>query len=459
MNTYNILVIFAVLYVQIQYDMGRVKTAIIGHRGSGTSTTGGTSIYPENSLYSFKYARDSGIQGIELDAWLTKDNKVIIIHGTDDNGIYNTLSCTDGNENKHIEDMTAEEIQSYHFKEPWLIENENLFDSKSENNIKDRIRFFNLGESIKTQKRKEYLESRRVYLNMQENEQIEHLFKEHILKKNINMKDDENSLASIFQDTKSTHYNSEKINDNMTEEEFIENIACIHCKNLYIHYIQKTNYDLKTKILFFKFLSKFYYAPLLIDVLNLYKKDLSYDIELKGTNEKLGEYVLDILENYKDYKIKISSFNWLLQGNEPEFNNTYNDFRDYPKYNRNKIDQIKAVSNNRLNIPIALLFSDDEPLPNVSDIMQTLNYYNAEWAHFSFKLRKQPLFINCDNSKVDIITEEFIKLLHKNGKKVMIYWGTEDQDEYSDMLYYINMKVDSICPNRIDIAKTALQNS
>ncbi|ETB59433.1 hypothetical protein YYC_02917 [Plasmodium yoelii 17X] len=421
MNTYNILLIFAVLYVQVQYDMGRVKTAIIGHRGSGTSTTGGTSIYPENSLYSFKYARDSGIQGIELDAWLTKDNKVIIIHGTDDNGIYNTLSCTDEDENKLIEEMTAEEIQSYHFKEPWLIANESLFDSKSENSIKDRIRFFNLGESIKTQKRKEYLESRR--------------------------------------DTKSTHYNSEKINENITEEEFIENITCIHCKNLYINYIQKKDYDLQTKILFFKFLSKFYYAPLLIDVLNLYKKDLSYDIELKGTNEKLGEYVLDIVENYKDYKIKISSFNWLLQGNESEFNNTYNDFRDYPKYNRDKIDQIKAVSNNRLNIPVALLFADDEPLPNVSDIMQTLDYYNAEWAHFSFKLKKQPLFINCDNSKVDIITEEFIKLLHKNGKKVMIYWGTEDQDEYSDMLYYINMKVDSICPNRIDIAKSALQNS
>ncbi|KEG03259.1 hypothetical protein YYE_02193 [Plasmodium vinckei vinckei] len=457
MKIYNIFLIFIIICTNQQY-MGRVKTAIVGHRGSGTSTAGGTSIYPENSLYSFKYARDSGIDGVELDVWLTKDNKVIIIHGTDDGRVYDTLSCSDNDENMHIEDMTADEIQACHFKETWLVAKDNLFEQKVETNNKDQIKFFNLEENIKSQKRKKYHQSRRVHKNMQEIDQIEHLFKEDFLKNYTNDKE-ENNLASIFQNVKSTHYNTEKIHDNMTEEEFISNITCNYCKDLYIQHIQEKNYDLRTKILFFKFLSKFYYPPLLIDVLNLYKKDLSYDIELKGTKEKLGEYVLDILENYKDYKIKISSFSWILQGDESEFNDTYNNFRDYPKFNKPPIDQIGPVSNNRLNIPIALLFSDDEPLPNVTDILRTLDYYNAKWAHFSFRLKKQSLFIKCDDKPVDIITEEFIKLLHKNGKKVMIYWGSEDQDDYNDMLYYINMKVDSICPNRIDIAKTALKNA
>ncbi|VTZ66703.1 glycerophosphodiester phosphodiesterase, putative [Plasmodium chabaudi chabaudi] len=458
MNKYNILLVFTVIYVKLHYIMGRVQTAIVGHRGSGTSTAGGTSIYPENSLYSFKYARDSGLDGVELDVWLTKDNKVIIIHGTDEGHIYNTLSCGDGNENVRIEDITAEELQSYHFKEPWLMAKDSLFENRPENDNKGQTRFFNLDENIKSQRRKVYHESRRVHQNMQEIEQIEHLFTEHILKKDT-QEDEEQLLNNIFQNNKSTHYNSEKINNMITEEEFISNITCNHCKNLYIEYIQKKNYNLKTKILFFKFLSKFYYPPLLTDVLNLYKKDLSYDIELKGTKEDLGKFVLDILENYKDYKIKISSFNWVLQGDESEFNNTYNNFKDYPKFNKPRIDQIGPVSNNRLNIPVALLFSDDEPLPNATDILRSLDYYNAGWAHFSFRLKKQPLFIKCDNSKVNISPEEFIQLLHKNGKKIMIYWGSEDQDEYSDMIYYINMKVDSICPNRIDIAKNAMQNS
>jgi len=49
---------------------------IIGHRGT-------KGIAPENSLSGFKKAVELGIDGIELDVHLTKDGKLVVIHGMD----------------------------------------------------------------------------------------------------------------------------------------------------------------------------------------------------------------------------------------------------------------------------------------------------------------------------------------------------------------------------------------
>ena len=49
---------------------------IIGHRGA-------KGIAPENSLSGFKKAVELGIDGIELDVHLTKDGKLVVIHGMD----------------------------------------------------------------------------------------------------------------------------------------------------------------------------------------------------------------------------------------------------------------------------------------------------------------------------------------------------------------------------------------
>jgi len=49
---------------------------IIGHRGA-------KGIAPENSLSGFKKAVELGIDGVELDVHLTKDEKLIVIHDID----------------------------------------------------------------------------------------------------------------------------------------------------------------------------------------------------------------------------------------------------------------------------------------------------------------------------------------------------------------------------------------
>jgi len=49
------------------------KVLVIGHRG-------GIGKYPENSLLAFVEAIKTGADGVELDVWLTKDGRVIVMH-------------------------------------------------------------------------------------------------------------------------------------------------------------------------------------------------------------------------------------------------------------------------------------------------------------------------------------------------------------------------------------------
>ncbi|WP_297481234.1 glycerophosphodiester phosphodiesterase family protein [Thermococcus sp.] len=49
------------------------KVIVLGHRGYMGK-------FPENSLLAFKKAVEAGADGVELDVWLTKDGKVVVMH-------------------------------------------------------------------------------------------------------------------------------------------------------------------------------------------------------------------------------------------------------------------------------------------------------------------------------------------------------------------------------------------
>ncbi|WP_297535631.1 glycerophosphodiester phosphodiesterase family protein [Thermococcus sp.] len=51
----------------------RDRVIVLGHRGY-------MSRFPENSILAFKKAIEAGADGIELDVWLTKDGRVIVMH-------------------------------------------------------------------------------------------------------------------------------------------------------------------------------------------------------------------------------------------------------------------------------------------------------------------------------------------------------------------------------------------
>ncbi|KAI4835935.1 glycerophosphodiester phosphodiesterase [Plasmodium brasilianum] len=521
MITYRrMLGVLVLALLQLRYCMNTMSTTIVGHRGCGSSDPGGSSVYPENSLYSFKKALDNKIDGVELDVWLTKDNEVVVIHGTDDGLLGHTLLNDKTSTAKYIEELTVKEIQSYHYKEPWILTKGKEFYGKDVNVIsneyEEEVKYSTLSENQKLEKVKEYDQYIKAYQNVEEIDELEKIFKEYFVndesdenkvegakslednvdeiveeenieeenieEENIeeenvheenvdgesieekNIKEENIEEASVDDPNveASTDMLGKEIDENMSEEEFVKSIQCEHCKSLYVNYISKKNYDVKRKMLLAKFIFKFYHVPLLTDILNTYKNKLTYDIELKGTKENLGLYLLEILKNYKDYKFKFSSFNWVLQDDDIKkkiFKNKNMkniDYASYPYDNLKKIDLLKVLRKNKLNIPVALLFADDEVMPNLNSILCTMKYYNADWAHFSYRLYKKPIIINCNKKNKTISVDYLVKILHKNNKKIMIYWGTEDKDQYDDIIFYLKLNVDSLCPNNIELAKQAL---
>lgn len=60
--------------------------------------------YPENTLLSFEAAMDMGVDGIELDVWLSADNVPVVIH---DGSCARTCS-----ESVHVKDLTLAQIKT-----------------------------------------------------------------------------------------------------------------------------------------------------------------------------------------------------------------------------------------------------------------------------------------------------------------------------------------------------------
>lgn len=71
---------------------------IFAHRGFSGK-------YPENTMLAFKKAVEIGVDGIELDVHLTKDNEIVIIHDED-------IKRTCNGEGL-VKDMTLEELKSF----------------------------------------------------------------------------------------------------------------------------------------------------------------------------------------------------------------------------------------------------------------------------------------------------------------------------------------------------------
>ncbi len=77
-----------------------VMITILGHRGF-------SSAYPENSLLAFEKAIEAGADGIELDVWLTRDGKVVIMH---DETIDRTSDMRGRQKDMTLEDLKKADI-------------------------------------------------------------------------------------------------------------------------------------------------------------------------------------------------------------------------------------------------------------------------------------------------------------------------------------------------------------
>jgi len=79
----------------------RKRPLVFAHRGC-------SSLAPENTMASFKKARECGAPGIELDIHVTLDGKLIVAH--DDNFLRTALPGNNGN-GKKVEELTLDEIR------------------------------------------------------------------------------------------------------------------------------------------------------------------------------------------------------------------------------------------------------------------------------------------------------------------------------------------------------------
>ena len=84
------------------YEIGH-KVYIEGHRGDMTT------LY-ENTILAFKQAIKKGIDSVELDVWLTKDNIPVVLHGSR-KGIFDKIKENNKIENLYINNVTYDYIQ------------------------------------------------------------------------------------------------------------------------------------------------------------------------------------------------------------------------------------------------------------------------------------------------------------------------------------------------------------
>jgi glycerophosphoryl diester phosphodiesterase len=77
-------------------------SANIGYRGTGPTREGHP--FPENSISSFLAAMDEGADGVQLDAAITQDGKIVVMH---DDTLDRTTNCTGC-----VSAMTLNEIQA-----------------------------------------------------------------------------------------------------------------------------------------------------------------------------------------------------------------------------------------------------------------------------------------------------------------------------------------------------------
>jgi glycerophosphoryl diester phosphodiesterase len=79
-----------------------MPSANLGHRGTGPTREGNP--YPENSVPSFLAAMDEGANGVELDAEITADGRIIVMH---DDTLDRTTDCTGC-----VSEMTFDQVRA-----------------------------------------------------------------------------------------------------------------------------------------------------------------------------------------------------------------------------------------------------------------------------------------------------------------------------------------------------------
>nr|BAN65411.1 glycerophosphoryl diester phosphodiesterase, putative [Babesia bovis] len=190
-------------------------------------------------------------------------------------------------------------------------------------------------------------------------------------------------------------------------------------------------------------------VPTLDQVLVEFGDSLKYDIELKGSNVDLGLRVLDVLSKHPGLDVVISSFQWVAPNLNLSSSHANNPLEQYPN-GTDVVDLLGPLINNKLNIPIALLFNNEtSELPSLERIVECCRHYNATWAVVSHEFWKMGTPILGSDVKGKEAVPYLVNYMHDHGLKVMSYFLESRPDSDEELQVQIESGMDAVCPNDV----------
>lgn len=399
---------------------------IFVHRGAGVSTVGGDSLIPENSIEAFEHALASGVNAVELDVWMAADGTVVVIHGagSDSEGF---LFDTVVNENNISNTMRIEQLRfneerlkgSLNHRRPWaqfLRSTGAFFSSPSKN-------------------------------------------------------------SSTVSSTSSTTASSDCY-DSDDEEVVTKTLTAMPLRFILSETdVERSQNGYRCDLERHQG-SGLSQIPTLDEVISRFAGKLRFNVELKGTDPKLGPAVLEIAKKYPGVITRISTFAWIVPeslANEFVLGNPEDE-----AWIRNPNGEIASdllmpiVSEaSALGIELALLIGG-YVLPPLELVVRCANLYKATWIHlpYGFSLldkNEEPLdiiqkeamplllrFPQANEKSLlptrEVVLQETISLmsavrtLHKHGLRVLVYGGREHELS-ARLKLVLYCGIDGLCPN------------
>nr|PVC51897.1 glycerophosphoryl diester phosphodiesterase [Theileria orientalis] len=377
-----------------------VKTQVYGHRGMGCSTALRFSLYPENSLTAFSKALESGADGVEFDVFLTDLGEVVVCHGFPPLGLayVNLLDYSSGQLEQFPKDLSIENLKVPHDKVvlrvPW------------------------------------------VYKGASTSDEMAHLMSQ---------------LSEAERDRLSEEYITSK-------EGYVPEGA-----------------------------SEYERLPTLEQVFEKFGGKLKFNVELKGSKVQLGVEVLKIVKKYKNLDVLISSFRWMpppltvinvnsshdklnepptenfnyrptkeleadiklkLQMRKREEEEKMKELTIEKDPNESPVDLLKCLVKNELNVPLGLLFNQNESLPSIDRMLEMVKKYDAAYINIpdSFWIKKKPI-LNLE-LKSEAALGHLVKQMHTNKVKVLT-WSASPFDFSKHFHVYVDANVDAVCVNSV----------
>ncbi|UKK00496.1 glycerophosphoryl diester phosphodiesterase [Theileria orientalis] len=377
-----------------------VKTQVYGHRGMGCSTALRFSLYPENSLTAFSKALENGADGVEFDVFLTDLGEVVVCHGFPPLGCayLNLLDYSSGQLEQFPRDLSIENLKVSHDKvvqrAPWTHKGATTSDEMSHV-------ISQLSEAERNQLEEEYVTSK-------------------------------------------------------------------------VGYVPEGSSDYER-------------LPTLEEVFEKFGGKLKFNVELKGTKVQLGVEVLKIIKKFNNLDVFISSFRWIppqltvinFNSNHDKLNGPPVDNFNYRPTkeleadinlklqmrkreedekmkelaiekdpNQSPVDLLKCLVKNELNVPLALLFNQNESLPSIDRMLEIVKKYDAAYINIpdSFWIKKKPI-LNLELTS-EAALAHLVKQMHSNKVKVLT-WSASPFDFSKHFHVYVDSNVDIVCVNSV----------